>query len=987
MTWKFLDLSIQNWLSSFLLPLCILVLAGYPADASPTPTVTNLVVTSEGTPATTVASGNVVILTATVNAGPTAITVGQVNFCDATAPLCTDVHLVGTAQLTKAGSATLKFKPGVGSHSYNAIFHGTSSIAASTSSTATLLVTGAAPTTTSIASSGSSGNYQLTAKMAGIGSTVPSGTVSFLDTSNNNSVLGTAMLGNGVSGLNFVTSWNGPPRQVGLATNPLVGDFNGDGNLDLIESGGTSAGDTYVTLIFVLLGNGDGTFSYSPIDSGGQVALAGGDFNGDGILDLLVTSGNSQSDTVTVWLGNGDGTFTPTGMNASIGPSGSNPWSGAVGDFNGDGILDAAILVNAPGGTSSSLTVLLGNGNGAFTPAATSTQFANFSRSVTIGDFNGDGILDIAVISKSNAISTFLGNGDGTFSPVVVSTLTGSYPYQIVTGDFNQDGKLDLLVANGVLGNTGLGNSFSVLLGNGDGTFTLSGSSLNIPIMPECIAVGDFNGDGKADVFVVAQMGLVYVLEGNGDGTFAIIANPAPQEMSAEDVLAAGDFNGDGASDVAVVYLGGEVTVQLSTNQRATAMATGVSVPVATGTHQAIASYAGDNNYKASTSGVTGLVSAVGTSTIGLTPSASPVFYGAAVTLTAAVKGDGLAPTGTVTFIEGIRQLDSIELNDAGIAPFTSTTLAVGSHSIWASYAGDSNHNASDSTTIQLTVTPVGTTPSTLTATPALTTITDQQTDTVTISVAGSGDRPTPAGEVTLASSSFSATQTLSGGSASFTIPAGTLSDGANSFTATYPGDATFASASATTTITVSQVAIAAPSPSSPISPGASATANVTLLAGSNYSGTMNLSCSLTGSPTGAQSVPTCSLKPATIALLSGGSATSVLTLATTSALSSAMTRPSESITWKLGSGGTLLVSLLLIIMPSQRRYRTITLALLWMIVAFGAAGCGGSDGGSRSVQPGTPATTAGTYAFIVSGSDSNSSKIFTSTSITITVQ
>jgi len=146
--------------------------------------------------------------------------------------------------------------------------------------------------------------------------------------------------------------------------------------------------------------------------------------------------------------------------------------------------------------------------------------------------------------------------------------------------------------------------------------------------------------------------------------------------------------------------------VQLSTNQRATAMVTGISVPVATGTHQVIASYPGDSNYKGSTSEETGLASAMGTSTISLTPSANPLSYGAGETLTAAVKGGGLTPTGAVTFIEGIKQLDSVELNGIGIATFTSTTLAVGSHSIWASYGGGTNYNASDSSTLQLTVNP-----------------------------------------------------------------------------------------------------------------------------------------------------------------------------------------------------------------------------------------------------------------------------------------
>lgn len=1058
---------IRNWFSWFFLLFSISVLAGFPAEASRTATTTALSVTSAGSTVTTVTSGSVVTLTAAVNAGPTAIAVGQVSFCDAAAALCTDVHLFGTAQLTKAGTAVLKFRPGIGNRSYKAIFSGTSSFAASTSGTATLLVTGPAPTVTSIASSGSSGKYQLSATVVGVGSVTPSGTVSFLDTSNSNTVLGTALLGNGVSGLNFVNSWTGPAGQTGLATNPLVADLNGDGNLDLIESGSSS--------IFVLLGNGDGTFSTSALNSGGQAALAVGDFNGDGILDLLVTSGSLQSDTVTVWLGNGDGTFTPTGTNVSIGPAGSNPWSGTVGDFNGDGILDAAILVDAPGGTGYSLTVLLGNGDGTFTPASTSTAFPNSSHSFAVGDFNGDGILDLAAPNTvSNSVSIFLGNGDGTFSPAVVSPATGTDPGQMVAGDFNQDGKLDLVVQL----NSGLPNQFTVLLGNGDGTFTPSGSSPSIPILAETISVGDFNGDGNADLFVVAQMGVVYVLEGNGDGTFTTVAGAAPQEMSGEDVLAAGDFNGDGATDIAVVYLGGQVTVQLSANQRATASATGISVPVATGTHQVIASYPGDSNYRASTSAGTGLASAVGTSTVSLTPSANPVSYGSGETLTATVQGSGFTPTGTVTFIDGIKQLGTGVLNSSGVATFLSNTLAVGAHSVAASYAGDTNYNAADSNTLQLTVnpgtptatlttsgilvslgapvmltatlagggaTPTGTVTfsdgttalstgtlangvatysnsalaigshtltasysgdnnyisvisapvtvsvskgftSTLTATPSAATITNQQTDIVTVSVTGGSGQSTPTGAVTLVSGSFSTMQTLSGANASFTIPSGTLSDGANTLTATYSGDATYMGSSSTTTITVSQVVIAAASLSSPILPGASATANLTLSAGSAYSGTMNLSCTLTGSPASAQSLPTCSLNPATVSISSGGSGSSALTVNTTSASSSALAKPSKLNPWGLSGGGTLLAGLLLVATPPRRRRWMTMLALFWVVVVGGAVSCGGG-GGPSPVRPSTPATTAGSYTFTVSGSDSTNSKISTSTSISITVQ
>jgi len=1054
---SFPELSFRRWSSLLILGSLIATLQ---AAASIPATSTTLTVTSGGSVVTSATSGSIVTLTATVNAGPTVLTTGQVNFCDASAMLCTDVHLVGTAQLTKAGTATLKFRPGVGSHSYKAIFTGTKSDSASGSNIATLLVTGTVASTTSIAASGSPGNYQLTATVAGIGSAAPSGMVSFLDGSNSNAVLGTAMLGNSVSGLNFVNSWVGNTGP--LSERPFVGDFNGDGIQDLIISGDEN--------IFLQLGKGDGTFSSTAMNSAGQVALAAGDFNADGILDLVATSADAQSFAVTVWLGNGDGTFKPTGANSSIGPSGSIPGSVQVGDFNGDGILDLAALMNT-GGNFNSLTVLLGNGDGTFSSAAASTNLQDSNGQMAVSDFNDDSILDVATANRnSNSVSILLGNGDGTFSPVVVSPATGSNPFDLVTGDVNGDGKLDLVVSNGG------GSTLTVLLGNGNGTFTAGASSPQTGLFPGPITVGDFNGDHRADLFVLANQGVVSMFLGNGDGTFTLGSSLLEQNSPLS--IAAGDFNDDGSSDIAVVSTYGYpgVTVQLSADQSATGMAAQIALPVATGTHQVVASYEGDTNFEPSISAETGLAAAVGTATIVVSPSANSVSYGTAETLNAKVTGDGFTPTGTVTFIDGIKQLGTGALNGSGIATFMSSSLAVGSHSITASYAGDTNYPTATSTAIPLTVNigtptislttsglglygmsltmtatltgggvsptgtvtffdgatalstgavsggvakypttalavgshtltasysgdsnyvgvtsaavtvvtvPIGTAISTVTATPAAATITNQQMATVTVAVAGSSGQAMPTGIVTLASGSFSAMQTLVGGTVSISIPAGTLSDGANTLTATYSGDATYASSKANTTVTVSQVAIAGSAPS-PVSPGASAKANISLSAGSTYSGEVNLSCTLTGSPAGAQNVPTCSLSPASVTIPLGGSGTSVLTVNTTASSTTAFVRPTKPSLWVLGDAGALLAGFLLLVTPIGRRRWMTMLVALWLIAAAGAIGCGG---GSTRATHTTPATTAGNYIFTVAGTDSTNPNISASTSVTVPVQ
>ena len=206
------------------------------AWATAAPTTTTLTVTSSGSEVTTVAAGTVMTLTATVISGSTPVNPGQVRFCDAAAPHCEDSALLATPQLTAAGIATFKFRPGAGSHSYQAIFVGTATYAKSSSTAALLTVSAASgpyPTTTAIAASGSVGNYTLTATVAGpqISTFFPTGDVSFLDTTNANASLGTATLGTATLGDPFTTGFT---SDAGVGpTSVAVGDFNGDGIPDL----------------------------------------------------------------------------------------------------------------------------------------------------------------------------------------------------------------------------------------------------------------------------------------------------------------------------------------------------------------------------------------------------------------------------------------------------------------------------------------------------------------------------------------------------------------------------------------------------------------------------------------------------------------------------------------------------------------------------------------------------------------------------------
>ena len=273
-----------------------------------------------------------------------------------------------------------------------------------------------------------------------------------------------------------------------VGNNPVaaaVGDFNGDGKLDLAVT------NVFSDTVSILLGNGDGTFQthrdYATGSEPGAVVAA--DFNGDGKLDVALT--HFSANNVSILLGNGDGTFQAY---VDYG-AGSGPASMVVGDFNGDANLDLTVADYS----SNSVGVLLGNGEGGFQPAANYAAGA-FPYWIGVGDLNGDGKPDLAAAnSVSNDVSILLGNGDGTFQRPL-NTAVSMFPDWVALGDFNGDSKLDLAVAFGAITN-GTKN-VSVLLGNGDGTFGVP-VSYGTACCADPGAVGDFNSDGRIDLAVV----------------------------------------------------------------------------------------------------------------------------------------------------------------------------------------------------------------------------------------------------------------------------------------------------------------------------------------------------------------------------------------------------------------------------------------------------------------------------------------------------
>ena len=334
-----------------------------------------------------------------------------------------------------------------------------------------------------------------------------------------------------------------PEGSIGAYT-MAVGDFNGDGNPDLAVSDGTQ--------IYVMLGNGDGSFG-SPAAYGApsQVTFViTADFNGDGKLDLASANFGKS---VSLFMGVGDGTFQPPSTISVDGEAESL----AAADMNGDKKLD--LVVGTADDTG--LSVLLGNGDGTFqSPIYTAITSNNIPRAIIPGDFNGDGKVDV-VTSGENGPEVFLGTGAGTFktNPEIYGPQLGfGGPNLIVAGDYNLDGKLDFAVLPLVSP-----LPFEIFTNNGDGTF-LSGRTLNAGKGTYATASADFSGDGKADLIAVnSGSNNVSVFLGNGNGTFQ--AAKVYATGSEPKSVAVGDFNGDGRPDLAVAnYNDGTVSILLN---------------------------------------------------------------------------------------------------------------------------------------------------------------------------------------------------------------------------------------------------------------------------------------------------------------------------------------------------------------------------------------------------------------------------------------
>jgi trimeric autotransporter adhesin len=702
--------------------------------------------------------------------------------------------------------------------------------------------------------------------------------------------------------------------------------------------------------VYILSSNGAGAFSvghtYSLPQPGYTIVTA--DFNGDGNLDLMVfgTDPTTQVWGYSMLLGNGDGSFQPAVFYPQSLMTGAEGYSVAVADFNNDHKLDVAVTSG-----NGSLALLLGNGDGTFSsPAYLFDAAATF---LVTADFNGDGKLDIAAGGTNPTTETALlfGNGDGTFQPAVFPASLSGFVAEF-TADLNNDGRPDLV------------SSYQVALGNGDGTFTLlpmlSGGNTFID------ALADLNGDGKPDAFVTyfgvsshpLQTG---VLLGNGDGTFGPLINVPTSGLLLfpSTPLMIADMNGDGLPDLIFPWSGPYgLGVMLNTTQVGPpppdfqVVASGLSpTPVIPGSSAT------------STISIAPLHGFSGT--VALSCTGLPSGVGCSFTPASLAAGSGTS-TLTVTTTSSL-QAGSYTVIANGVSGTLSRIAAL---ALTVESGLTPDFQISATATTPATVAPGSAATSTVSITPvsgfnsAVALTCSSVVSGVTCSLNPTSVTPSGTGTTSTLTINTSATTAL--GTYSVTV-SGTSGSNAHSTSVTLtvqvPSDFTLGPASGSPT-------------SQTISAGQTASFNLAFAPTGSFTGTLNLSCSITPAVTPP---PTCNLSSSSVQISGSGGASVAVAVGTTAPVTTSIVPqvfppPTLPLAWTL----TLLASGWLFV---RQRKRLPRLAAPVIVLALASlAGCGGGSSPAHT----TPGTPPGTYAATITATSGNLSH---SMPLTVVVQ
>jgi uncharacterized protein (TIGR03437 family) len=443
----------------------------------------------------------------------------------------------------------------------------------------------------------------------------------------------------------------------------------------------------------------------SPYITGPQsTSIASGDFNGDGLPDLVVAS-TGQAATLTILLATPSGGFVP----APAGPitiplvAYSNNVL-AVADFNGDGKLDIAFLAEK------GLEILLGDGHGGFSPGPTSPiTLSSFgfdnADAIGVGDFNHDNKPDLAIadLDSTGPVAILLGDGTGNFIRAPGSPPhTGQTAQVLTVADFNMDGNLDVAVTN-----TGLNqvNQVAVLLGDGTGQLTIDTKGpFPTGEVPTAIARGDFDADGKEDLAVVNWFAAtITILLGDGTGGFTRPADLVLPGGARPQWIAVGDIDGDGLLDLVVAANGnppiGGLYILLGDGKGGFEIATSGPFDVPGGLLAVtLADFNGDGRLDVAITNLEGTASVFlgsqASSSFTLTTSSGPT-VGVPFSVTALVNSTGFrTPTGRVIVRDGSNVVGTGDLSDGSVT-FQTTASTAGSHSLAGVYQGDLRTNSS----------------------------------------------------------------------------------------------------------------------------------------------------------------------------------------------------------------------------------------------------------------------------------------------------
>jgi hypothetical protein len=483
-------------------------------------------------------------------------------------------------------------------------------------------------------------------------------------------------IGTGAFTAGPVLSLSAPPTAI------ITGDFNGDGRPDIAVAsapGNTNAGTT----VTVFLNIGDGSFGLGQsttvetgVGSDEPIAIAAGDFNGDGHLDVAAT--DYTDGEVSVLLGTGTGTFAaPVTYDV-----GADPTAVAVADFNGNGHLGIAVAATLTSGTGTSsgsdtpgVLVLNGDGTGQFS-AGSITVLPSTGAVMTAADLVGDGkSIDLAVGDSNSTASLLVNDGSGTFN-VTAEPSTGAGSTGVAVADFNLDGIPDVVSADGGTALSSGADTVTVIPGAGAGMVAAS-TAETVGSLPAGVVVGDFNGDGKPDIATANEgSGTVSILLNDTVvtplATAATLAVSSPSTPAGSPVTltatvkskAVSPLTGESAPTGAVNFYDGSTligTAELAATTAATgstaATAAVTLTALSVGSHRLTAKYAGDAGYAAAASAAASeVITATATSgpdlvgsfvTVSLPPTVAPGEAGS-VRVKVTNEGDATA-VGTIT--------------------------------------------------------------------------------------------------------------------------------------------------------------------------------------------------------------------------------------------------------------------------------------------------------------------------------------------------